>query len=56
MIDVCDIGVMKPLLAEHGFHFSKAKGQNFLIARWVPEQIAELSGVASWRSARALAR
>ena len=45
MIDVCDIGVMKPLLAEHGFHFSKAKGQNFLIARWVPEQIAEDSGV-----------
>ena len=45
MIDVCDIQVMKPLLAEHGFHFSKAKGQNFLIARWVPEQIAERSGV-----------
>ena len=45
MIDVCDIGVMKPLLAEHGFHFSKAKGQNFLIARWVPEQIAEDAGV-----------
>lgn len=45
MIDVCDIAVMKPLLAEHGFHFSKAKGQNFLIARWVPEQIAEFSGV-----------
>ena len=45
MIDVCDIQVMKPLLAEHGFHFSKAKGQNFLIARWVPEQIAEQAGV-----------
>ena len=45
MIDVCDIGVMKPLLAEHGFHFSKAKGQNFLIARWVPERIAEDAGV-----------
>ena len=45
MIDVCDIQIMKPLLAEHGFHFSKAKGQNFLIARWVPEQIAERSGV-----------
>ncbi len=45
MIDVCDIRVMKPLLAEHGFHFSKAKGQNFLIARWVPERIAEESGV-----------
>ena len=44
MIDVCDIHVMKPLLAEHGFHFSKAKGQNFLISRWVPEQIAEDAG------------
>ena len=45
MINVCDINVMKPLLAEHGFHFSKAKGQNFLIASWVPEQIAEDAGV-----------
>ena len=45
MIDVCNIGVMKPLLMEHGFHFSKAKGQNFLIAKWVPERIAEDSGV-----------
>jgi 16S rRNA (adenine1518-N6/adenine1519-N6)-dimethyltransferase len=47
MINVCDIQIMKPLLAEHGFHFSKAKGQNFLIASWVPEQIAEDSGVDS---------
>ena len=46
MINVCDINVMKPLLAEHGFHFSKAKGQNFLIASWVPQSIAEDSGVA----------
>ncbi len=45
MIDVCNIQIMKPLLAQHGFHFSKAKGQNFLIAGWVPEQIAERSGV-----------
>lgn len=45
MIDVCDIQIMKPLLAAHGFHFSKAKGQNFLIARWVPERIAEEAGV-----------
>ena len=45
MINVCDINVMKPLLAEHGFHFSKAKGQNFLIAPWVPESIAVKSGV-----------
>jgi 16S rRNA (adenine1518-N6/adenine1519-N6)-dimethyltransferase len=47
MINVCDINVMKPLLAEHGFHFSKAKGQNFLIASWVPEQIAEDAGVCA---------
>ena len=45
MVNVCDIHVMKPLLAEHGFHFSKAKGQNFLIASWVPESIARQSGV-----------
>ena len=45
MINVTDINVMKPLLASHGFHFSKAKGQNFLIASWVPQQIAEDAGV-----------
>ena len=45
MINVCDVNVMKPLLSLHGFHFSKAKGQNFLIAPWVPEQIAERAGV-----------
>ena len=45
MIDVCNIQIMKPLLAEHGFHFSKAKGQNFLVASWVPQRIAEDAGV-----------
>ena len=45
MINVTDIQVMKPLLQAHGFHFSKAKGQNFLIASWVPRQIAEDAGV-----------
>ena len=45
MINVCDINIMKPLLAEHGFHFSKAKGQNFLIAPWVPQSIAFEAGV-----------
>ena len=45
MINVCDIQVMKPLLQEHGFRFSKAKGQNFLIASWVPESIAREAGV-----------
>ena len=45
MVNVCDIHVIKPLLAEHGFHFSKTKGQNFLIASWVPENIAREAGV-----------
>ena len=45
MINVCDINIMKPLLAEHGFHFSKAKGQNFLTQKWVPESIATDAGV-----------
>lgn len=45
MVEVCNTQVMRPLLEKHGFHFSKAKGQNFLIASWVPEQIAEQSGV-----------
>ena len=45
MVNVCDIQVMKPLLAEHGFHFSKAKGPNFLSAPWVPQSIAEVAGV-----------
>ena len=45
MVNVCDIQVMKPLLAQHGFHFSKAKGQNFLVAPWVPQSIAEQAGV-----------
>ena len=45
MIDVCDIHVMKPLLEQYGFHFSKAKGQNFLVASWVPRSIAEEAGV-----------
>ena len=45
MLDVCNVQVMKRLLAEYGFHFSKAKGQNFLTQRWVPQRIAEDSGV-----------
>ena len=45
MIEVCNIQVTKPLLAEYGYHFSRAKGQNFLVAPWVPERIAEDSGV-----------
>ena len=45
MIEVCNIHVIKPLLESHGFHFSKAKGQNFLIAPWVPESIVREAGV-----------
>ena len=44
-MDLFDINVIKPLLANHGFHFSKSKGQNFLTARWVPERIAAESGI-----------
>lgn len=47
MIDVCDITQLKPLLAEYGFHFSKAKGQNFLVKSWVPARIAEDAGVCA---------
>ncbi len=45
MLDVCNPQVMRGLLAEYGFHFSKSKGQNFLTQRWVPQRIAEESGV-----------
>ncbi len=36
---------MRALLARHGFHFSKSKGQNFLTQRWVVEQLAAEAGV-----------
>lgn len=44
-MNVCDRNEMKALLAKHGFHFSKAKGQNFLAAAWVPQEIALQAGV-----------
>ncbi len=47
MIDVCNLQQIKALLAKYGFRFSKAKGQNFLTQRWVPERIALDSGVDS---------
>ena len=46
-MNVCDRNEMRALLAKHGFHFSKAKGQNFLAAAWVPEQIAVEAGVGA---------
>ena len=39
-----DSGAISALLARHGFRFSKALGQNFLIDEAVPRRIAELSG------------
>jgi len=41
----CNISQIKELLERHGFHFSKAKGQNFLTQAWVPQRIAEEAGV-----------
>ena len=45
-MDLCDKKEIKALLDRHGFRFSKSKGQNFLIAPWVPRQTAEASGAA----------
>ena len=42
-MDLCDISQIKSLLARHGFRFSKSMGQNFLIADWVPRDIAAAS-------------
>ena len=44
-MDLCDIGQIRALLSGQGFRFSKSMGQNFLIASWVPEQIAEEAGL-----------
>ena len=43
-MNLCDIREIKALLNRHGFHFSKSLGQNFLIADWVPQEIAQASG------------
>lgn len=45
MLELTNIHVIKDLLERHGFHFSKAKGQNFLTQAWVPRRIAEEAGV-----------
>ena len=44
-MDLTNAREMKALLEAEGFHFSKAKGQNFLTAAWVPQRIAEEAGV-----------
>ena len=44
-MELTNIQVIKDILTRYGFHFSKAKGQNFLTQAWVPQQIAEEAGV-----------
>src|SRR5699024_7239520 len=46
IMDLYNLKDIKALLARHGFHFSKSMGQNFLIAPWVPQEIAASSGAA----------
>ena len=43
-MDLCNRNDIQDLLARHGFHFSKALGQNFLIDGSVPIHIAESCG------------
>ena len=44
-MDLCNYNQIQAMLQANGFHFSKSKGQNFLTAAWVPERIAEESGL-----------
>lgn len=44
-MNLCDQSVIRSLLARHGFHFSKSKGQNFLVQSWVPEKIVSASNI-----------
>ena len=44
IMDLCDYKQIMALLDEVGFRFSKAKGQNFLTADWVPARIAQACG------------
>ena len=44
-MNLTDIRDIRALQARHGFHFSKSMGQNFLIADWVPRDIANAAGL-----------
>ncbi len=46
MQQLTDIGYVKSILERHGFHFSKALGQNFLINPTVCPKIAEMGNAA----------
>ncbi|MBQ3404920.1 MAG: ribosomal RNA small subunit methyltransferase A [Oscillospiraceae bacterium] len=44
-MDLCSLKDIRPILEKNGFHFSRSKGQNFLIDSSVPRRIAEYSGI-----------
>ena len=44
-MELTNIKDIQTLLGRHGFRFSKSMGQNFLTAAWVPQRIAEESGI-----------
>ena len=44
-MNLTDYKEIRALLEKHGFRFSKALGQNFLTAAWVPEDIAGAAGL-----------
>ena len=39
-MNLTDYRDITALLQRHGFRFSKSKGQNFLTAAWLPQQIS----------------
>lgn len=45
MYNLTDIGTIKDILSRHGFHFSKALGQNFIVNPSVCPRMAEESGI-----------
>lgn len=44
-MDLCDYREIRALLERHGFRFSRARGQNFLVRSWVPKRIVEEAGI-----------
>jgi 16S rRNA (adenine1518-N6/adenine1519-N6)-dimethyltransferase len=44
-MNLTDINDIRALLSRHGFRFSKALGQNFLCADWVPAETAVAAGL-----------
>jgi 16S rRNA (adenine1518-N6/adenine1519-N6)-dimethyltransferase len=44
-MELTNLSEIRAVLSRHGFRFSKAMGQNFLVASWVPERIAAEAGI-----------